>query len=285
MRAMLLAAGKGERLRPLTRHQAKPSVPFLNLPLAFYMLYYLEQLKLEALVINTHYQAQSIKQIMSRRCPTKPYQLIFSHEQEKPLGSAGGLWQARRSLFPIEARSSQPIVVANADSVILFSHPQGLQPFIKAHTQSGAWLSFLTTHIKQNTEQQVSALWTQGSQLKDVGPTCLHQGLQAEHFTGVYIMSPQVMPFLKTSRHIFLDLVKPVLGLQNASPQTAFLSKQASLKQKGLRWPDHALQTYYDEKLRWFNTNTQQQFNSSSLECQQLPPPYKQHLGHLQDYF
>ena len=293
MKAMLLAAGLGQRLRPVTANVAKPAVDFLGLPLAFYILYYLEQLKLDTLVVNTHYKAESIYNLFSYRPArtahnnTEPYRLIFSNEEPHILGSGGGVYQARRHLFPLPLKNNQkhdqPIVVCNADSVIVFQHGQGFEPLIEAHKKTKAWMTFLTTNIQQAAQQepaasQASALWTRrscnpnlGSALmgiapyqaqpyKPIVPVVADSSWRPEHFTGVYIMSPQVLPFLKARSHIFVDLVIPSLKLQQTtSPKTRSTSS--------LRWPDEALQTYYDPHLKWFNTNTPTQLQQSARTC------------------
>ena len=54
MQAFLLAAGLGTRLRPITDLYAKPAVPFLNVPLLFWSLELIQELKPSSLVINLH---------------------------------------------------------------------------------------------------------------------------------------------------------------------------------------------------------------------------------------
>ena len=55
MKAMLLSAGYGNRFKPHTNKVAKPAIPFLNIPMLGYPIYYLEQIGIEKLAINTHY--------------------------------------------------------------------------------------------------------------------------------------------------------------------------------------------------------------------------------------
>ena len=55
MRAMILTAGLGTRLRPITDRYAKPAVPFLNVPLLCYPLELMRELGAKRLVLNTHH--------------------------------------------------------------------------------------------------------------------------------------------------------------------------------------------------------------------------------------
>src|SRR5215204_1358122 len=52
MKAMILAAGLGTRLYPLTEDRTKPAIPFLNRPLITYVVDYLAGLGIRDLIIN-----------------------------------------------------------------------------------------------------------------------------------------------------------------------------------------------------------------------------------------
>lgn len=61
MKAMILAAGFGTRLWPLTEDRTKPAVPFLNRPLIAYSVEYLASYGLNDIIINLHHQPESIR--------------------------------------------------------------------------------------------------------------------------------------------------------------------------------------------------------------------------------
>ena len=60
MRAMILSAGYGTRLWPLTEDRTKPAIPFLNRPLITYTVEYLAQAGIRDIIINLHHQPDSI---------------------------------------------------------------------------------------------------------------------------------------------------------------------------------------------------------------------------------
>jgi len=61
MKAMILAAGLGERMRPLTESRAKPSLPVLNRPIIVQTLAYLKSQGVDEAVINLHHHPESIR--------------------------------------------------------------------------------------------------------------------------------------------------------------------------------------------------------------------------------
>ena len=60
MKAMILAAGFGTRLWPLTAGRTKPALPFLNRPLIAYTIEYLKRHGVEDLIINLHHEPDSV---------------------------------------------------------------------------------------------------------------------------------------------------------------------------------------------------------------------------------
>jgi mannose-1-phosphate guanylyltransferase len=89
MKAMVLAAGLGLRLRPLTVSTAKPALPILGRPLLAYTLSVLERSEVRDVVINLHHQPENLRRILST-LKGNHLQVHTSHEPEI-LGTGGGL--------------------------------------------------------------------------------------------------------------------------------------------------------------------------------------------------
>ena len=109
--AMLMAAGLGKRMRPLTASTPKPMVRVAGKPLIDRALDRLEDAGVEKAVVNVHYLAESIEaHLKSRRCPA----VTFSDEREELLETGGGMVKANRAgLLP------DPFFACNADSIWL----------------------------------------------------------------------------------------------------------------------------------------------------------------------
>jgi mannose-1-phosphate guanylyltransferase len=64
MQALILAGGKGTRLRPLTVYTPKPIVPFLNRPFLLYQIEILRRARIEDITLSLSYQPNKIEDIM-----------------------------------------------------------------------------------------------------------------------------------------------------------------------------------------------------------------------------
>ena len=96
LRALLLAAGFGTRLRPLTLHTPKCLVPIGGQPLLAHWLQQLELIGIEAALVNTHYMADQVEDFLAG-WQQDPMKLKSSHEP-RLLGTAGSLL-ANREFF------------------------------------------------------------------------------------------------------------------------------------------------------------------------------------------
>lgn len=107
-KAMLLAAGRGERLKPLTDTLPKPLMQVGAQSLIEHNLSKLKASNIEEVVINVCYRA---KQIMEHVGNGERYglKITFSYEPEEPLGTGGGVLQALRFL------GDEPFILLSSD--------------------------------------------------------------------------------------------------------------------------------------------------------------------------
>jgi len=89
MKAFVLAAGFGTRLRPLTEHLPKPLVPVLNVPGLFYTFALLKQAGITEIICNIHHHADRIRQFIE--ASRLPGLCITFSEEPSILGTGGGL--------------------------------------------------------------------------------------------------------------------------------------------------------------------------------------------------
>lgn len=107
MKAMILAAGKGERLRPLTLHTPKPLVPVAGVPLIEYHLRALAAAGITEVVINHAWLGQQIEDHLADGARFGVH-IRYSAENE-PLETGGGIFRALSLL------GSEPFVLVNGD--------------------------------------------------------------------------------------------------------------------------------------------------------------------------
>lgn len=107
-RAMVMAAGKGTRMRPLTDTMPKPLVPFAGKPLIDHVLDRLEEAGIEEAVVNVHHFADMLEAHLAAR---KSPRIVISDERAELLDTGGGTKKALPLL------GEEPILTFNSDSV------------------------------------------------------------------------------------------------------------------------------------------------------------------------
>src|SRR5690348_18126635 len=107
MRAMILAAGLGTRLRPLTDSLPKPLLPVGGTPLIVWNLLLLQKYGIREVVINLHYLGDLIEKEL-RDGSAWDMSLTYSHEWTL-LGTGGGIKQAQWFF------GDEPFLVLNGD--------------------------------------------------------------------------------------------------------------------------------------------------------------------------
>jgi NDP-sugar pyrophosphorylase family protein len=125
---MILAAGLGTRLWPLTADRGKPAVPFLGRPLIAGMAALARAHRFRKIVVNTHHQPESIQAALLGL--ESEVEIVYSHEDEI-LGTAGALALARdRGLLDTD----RPTMVLNGKLHIDLD----LRAIAQTHEESGA---------------------------------------------------------------------------------------------------------------------------------------------------
>ena len=108
--AMVLAAGFGERMRPLTLRMPKPLVELAGRPLIDHVLDKLAAAGVEKAVVNVHYLPDVLEQRLALRAGRNP-EIVISDERDALLDTGGGTKRALPKL------GSGPFFIHNADSV------------------------------------------------------------------------------------------------------------------------------------------------------------------------
>ena len=111
MRAMILAAGLGTRLQPLTELRAKPALPVVGRPIIGFLLQWLHHHGVTDVFINLHHRGDSIREAVDASGP--PGLRVEYAQEAIPLGTGGGLYRARHFL-----RQSDPAIVIAGDMLV-----------------------------------------------------------------------------------------------------------------------------------------------------------------------
>lgn len=106
--AVVLAAGEGTRLRPLTHNRPKPMLPAANQPILQHVLDALVEAGMEEIIIVVGYRRERVQEYFGSHYRETPLTYVV---QEKQLGSGHALLQARRTV-------GGPHIVVNGDQLI-----------------------------------------------------------------------------------------------------------------------------------------------------------------------
>ena len=125
MKAMILAAGLGTRLEPLTNIRPKPLFPVLNQPLLGVLIEQLQGMGTTGIIINAHHLAEQMEQFVDRGGWGLEVELRVESEI---LGTGGGIKNCADFL-----RDASLFVVVNADVY----HTLDLSPALHYHQEAG----------------------------------------------------------------------------------------------------------------------------------------------------
>ncbi len=193
MKALLLAAGFGTRLRPLTDTVPKCLVPIHGRPLLEYWFELLFPAGFSVALVNTHYLPDAVRHFIDNspwRC-----RIVVAHE--KTLLGTGGTILANRGFF-----NDGAFLVAHADNLTRFD----VKAFVQHHRQRPSGVDITMMTFETDTPQSCGIIdqtddgIVTGFFEKVVNPP----GNRAN--AAVYIMEPSVIDFLA-------GLGKPVIDL------------------------------------------------------------------------
>src|SRR6185503_10534697 len=194
MKAMILAAGFGERLWPLTADRTKPALPVLGKPLVGYVAEYLARFGIKDVLVNLHHEPDSVRRALGDGSAFG-VNLEYVHEPQI-LGTSGALDNARSLL------SSETFVVINGKLVTDID----LKAALKHHREQNA---LATLVLKPNVARERFSIVETRDDLvtKFAGmPSATEvNGEPPLMFTGIHIMEPRIFDYIP--RGIFSDTV------------------------------------------------------------------------------
>jgi len=202
MKAMLLAAGLGLRMRPLTLTQPKPALPILGRPLALLILERLRQSGVGEVVINLHHLPDLVRRLAGGDgSPTIP--AVHYTEEPEILGTGGGLRNAAHLL-----RGAGPILACNSDSL----SDVDLQAVIRRHHDSGHLATLVLAPPRPGYSE---VLWDSADRVISlagaprVSPSAV---AGAGLFTGCQVLSEEVLERIPAGRSsdIVRDVYRPL---------------------------------------------------------------------------
>lgn len=228
--AMILAAGTGSRLLPLTKRTPKALLPFRGKPMLEHVISALKKHGFEYVVINVHHHADQVIDFV-RRNNSYGINITFSDERDRLMDTGGGILKARELL---EHRA--PFLVHNVDIFspinlsALFDHHLKHRPVATlAVTDRSTSRNFLI-----NSNDQLCG-WRNNTN----GETIMSRKdaeLKAVAFSGVHVIGPEIFGILKMDQPF--SITKGYLEI-------ARNHKVMTYNHSGDSWIDMALPLYH----------------------------------------
>lgn len=247
MRAMLLAAGLGNRLRPLTDRLPKPAVPLMNRPLASFAIEHLASAGVDRLAVNAHHLPHEIARLLATNVPAQ-VQHTLSIEEEL-LGTGGGIASALATLERATApmRPNEDVLVMNAD--VLFA--PDLQAALALHRANDAFATMVLRRDPRAKSLGPVDIDPRSRVRRLLGaPALADDELDTMMFTGVHVLSARAVRDLPERgcvirqgyRH-WIDRGETVMGFVETAPfrdlgtPKEYLAAHLDLLRGSIRWP------------------------------------------------
>ena len=206
MKAMILAAGFGTRLFPLTIDRTKPAIPFLGKPLVGYVAEYVAQFGFKDIVVNLHHQPDSVIRSLGDGSAFGVH-IDYTLEEPEILGTAGALDNARHLL------ETGTFLIINGKIITDIDIAAALE----THKRTGA---LATMVLKANSKREKFTIvevsdgkvtgfgdYAQPFTEDEIRDT-VHDAFTPMMFTGIHILEPRVFDYIP--RGVYSDIV-PVL--------------------------------------------------------------------------
>jgi MurNAc alpha-1-phosphate uridylyltransferase len=219
MRAMILAAGQGTRLKPLTNQIPKPLVKFQGVPLLEIIIKRLLSSGMEKIVVNIHHLADQVIEFLRSR-NYYDGRVLVSDETDRLMDTGGGVLKARDLLD-----KGEPFLLHNVDVYTNLD----IHQLIKAHQSDNA---LITIAVKKRTPSRSLLLDDKnclaGWQNNKTGEKRIirdYEGVLEDYGNScVYMINPEFFRLVHTSEPI--SLTDLYLELAKTHPIRGFIHNQ-----------------------------------------------------------
>jgi NDP-sugar pyrophosphorylase family protein len=193
MKSMILAAGFGTRLQPLTNNLPKALMPVANQPMIARVIEYLKDHGVREILVNAHHQADQLIAYLDKG---RPFGISIEIRKETEiLGTGGGLKNSSGFWGP------EPFIVINSD--VLTNIP--LDRAYADHQKSGNLASLVLHDLKDHSRVLINA----DHEILDISPENKPDRLS---FTGIHILDPAILDYIPSGRfyHI-MDIYRELI--------------------------------------------------------------------------
>jgi len=185
MKALVLAAGLGTRLFPLTAAKSKVTFSLAGIPVLVRVLRFLRTLGVDDFVVNLHHAPDSV-----RRClAAAGEQVTYSFEPEM-LGTAGALLGAEKHL------GDQTFLLVNGDC---YYAGLDLSAALDFHRENGSLATMILIDRPPGSQYRAVEISEDGRLVRIAGQPDSPAGktLESLHFPGIHILEPEFLSWIE----------------------------------------------------------------------------------------
>lgn len=201
---ILLCAGYGSRLAPLTDVIPKPAIPFCGVPMAHYARHFLEKAGISELGMNVHHLPERmVKAMDGGKWLDGTRQIIVSRENDEILGTGGGAARTAR-LMP----SCDTYIVYHGDVLCEVD----LNKALASHLESGADVTLVVlprpAEIKENVRKSLGMIGVIDEEIvciRDWHKNGVHvESFLPRCFSGIHIVERRVLESIPDGMNVCL---------------------------------------------------------------------------------
>ncbi len=197
MKAMILAAGKGTRVRPLTNEMPKPMIPIIGKPVMEYLIEELERHGFNEIMINVSHLPEKIESYFGNG-ERLGVEIGYSFEghiedgeiQSEALGSAGGI----KRIQDFGGFFDDTFLVVCGDALIDLD----LTKAVREHWKSGAVASICTLEVPKESVPDYGVVVSdaKGQITSFQEKPSVEEALSNQVNTGIYIFEPEILDMI-----------------------------------------------------------------------------------------
>jgi len=155
LKAIILAGGRGKRLRPITDYVPKPLIPIKNIPIIEWQIKYLKKFGISEIIICSGYKTKMIENYLNNK--KLGIKITFSVE-DKPLGTGGAIKKAGKKIKDRSFLVINGDIITNIDLEKLLKKENSIAS-IQLKTKFGILQTDGNKIIKFDEKKEIPGLW------------------------------------------------------------------------------------------------------------------------------
>jgi len=206
IKTVLMAGGKGSRIRPLTLSRPKPLIPVANRPMIEYIVEKIKKSNSNELIVTLSYLKNQIKALLQKDYPEM--NITYSVEK-KPLGTAGGVKQASKHI-------NDTFFVLSGDVLV----DVDLNKLLDFHNEKKALVTMVLTRVPDPSHFGIATLNNEDQIIKFLEKPSSQERFSNLANTGTYILEPEIFDYIDAengemdfSKDIFPQLIEEKAGI------------------------------------------------------------------------